>query len=206
VIRGAGETEQVFSLDMETEIPEKIEAAAEISQEPDLDFSGLDLEQTSESIEALSETAKTETDLSFDTVPGQDEAKLQQEVIQLDEDLPDLSLEDLEMEITATDREEKGEAAETLSAEFSDAGTEKELEAEVMAGIAALELPEDDGGFDLDSIDQSLQDEVDTKLDLARAYVDMEDKEGARSILDEVLKEGNEEQKAAAEKMMVGLN
>ena len=59
VIRGAGETEQVFSLDMETEVPEKIEAAAEISQEPDLDFSGLDLEQTSESIEALSETAKT---------------------------------------------------------------------------------------------------------------------------------------------------
>ena len=67
-------------------------------------------------------------------------------------------------------------------------------------------MPEDDGEFDLDTIDQSLQDEVDTKLDLARAYVDMEDKEGARSILDEVLKEGNDEQKAAAEKRMVGLN
>ena len=74
------------------------------------------------------------------------------------------------------------------------------------SGIAALELSEDDGEFNLDSIDQSLLDEVDTKLDLARAYVDMEDKDGARSILDEVLKEGNEEQKAVAEKMMVGLN
>jgi pilus assembly protein FimV len=206
VIKGAGETEQVFSLDMETEVPEKIEEAAEIFQEADLDFSGLDLEQTSESIEALSEKAIPETDLSFDTGPGQDEAKPGQEVVQLDEDLPDLSLEDLEMEITDTDQEEKGEAAETLSTEFSDAGTEKAPEVEDMGGIAALELPEDDGGFDLDSIDQSLQDEVDTKLDLARAYVDMEDKEGARSILDEVLKEGNEDQKAAAEKMMVGLN
>ena len=67
-------------------------------------------------------------------------------------------------------------------------------------------MSEDDGEFNLDSIDQSLLDEVDTKLDLARAYVDMEDKDGARSILDEVLKEGNEEQKAVAEKMMVGLN
>ena len=206
LVQGAGETEQVFSLDMEKEVPEETEAAVEISQEADLDFSGLDLEQTSESIEALSEKAIPETDLSLDTAPGQDEAKPEQEVIKLDEDLPDLSLEDLEMEITATDQEEKGEAAETLSAEFSDAGAEKESEVEDMAGIAALELPEDDGGFDLDSIDQSLQDEVDTKLDLARAYVDMEDKEGARSILDEVLKEGNEEQKAVAEKMKVGLN
>ena len=31
--------------------------------------------------------------------------------------------------------------------------------------------------------------EVGTKLDLARAYIDMGDPEGARSILDEVLKE-----------------
>ena len=33
--------------------------------------------------------------------------------------------------------------------------------------------------------------EVGTKLDLARAYMDMGDPEGARSILDEVLQEGN---------------
>nr|WP_255399625.1 FimV/HubP family polar landmark protein [Oceanicoccus sp. KOV_DT_Chl] len=41
-------------------------------------------------------------------------------------------------------------------------------------------------------------DEVATKLDLARAYIDMGDTEGARDILDEVLQEGNDEQKQEA--------
>jgi pilus assembly protein FimV len=37
-----------------------------------------------------------------------------------------------------------------------------------------------------------------TKLDLARAYLDMGDEEGARQILEEVLIEGSEEQKTEA--------
>ena len=41
-------------------------------------------------------------------------------------------------------------------------------------------------------------DEVGTKLDLARAFIDMGDAEGARSSLDEVLAEGNEDQRAEA--------
>ncbi len=47
--------------------------------------------------------------------------------------------------------------------------------------------------------------EVGTKLDLARAYIDMGDPEGARSILDEVLKEGSAEQKQEAERLMTSL-
>ncbi len=48
-------------------------------------------------------------------------------------------------------------------------------------------------------------DEVGTKLDLARAYLDMSDPESARSILDEVLEEGNEQQKAEAEELFAKL-
>jgi pilus assembly protein FimV len=44
--------------------------------------------------------------------------------------------------------------------------------------------------------------EVGTKLDLARAYVDMGDPEGARSILEEVLKEGSAAHKQEAERLM----
>jgi pilus assembly protein FimV len=44
-------------------------------------------------------------------------------------------------------------------------------------------------------------DEVSTKLDLARAYLDMGDPEGAGDIIDEVLAEGNDEQKAEAQKL-----
>lgn len=42
-------------------------------------------------------------------------------------------------------------------------------------------------------------DETATKLDLAKAYIDMGDAEGARSILDEVLAEGNDVQKKQAQ-------
>ncbi len=47
--------------------------------------------------------------------------------------------------------------------------------------------------------------EVGTKLDLARAYMDMGDPEGARSILDEVLQEGNASQKQEAERLIASL-
>jgi pilus assembly protein FimV len=45
-------------------------------------------------------------------------------------------------------------------------------------------------------------DEVSTKLDLARAFIDMGDTEGARGSLEEVLSEGNEEQKAEATSLL----
>jgi pilus assembly protein FimV len=41
-------------------------------------------------------------------------------------------------------------------------------------------------------------DEVQTKLDLAQAYIDMGDTDGAKGIIDEVLAEGNASQKQAA--------
>lgn len=45
-------------------------------------------------------------------------------------------------------------------------------------------------------------DEVSTKLDLARAFIDMGDAEGARGSLDEVLAEGTDEQKAEATQLL----
>jgi pilus assembly protein FimV len=47
--------------------------------------------------------------------------------------------------------------------------------------------------------------EVGTKLDLARAYVDMGDPSGARSILEEVLDEGDNAQKQQAQKLLDSL-
>lgn len=45
-------------------------------------------------------------------------------------------------------------------------------------------------------------DEVSIKLDLAKAYLDLDDKEGAREILQEVLDEGDAEQKQEAENLL----
>ncbi len=46
------------------------------------------------------------------------------------------------------------------------------------------------------------EDTIGTKLDLARAYLDMGDPEGARSMLDEVMSEGNDNQKGEARKLL----
>lgn len=45
-------------------------------------------------------------------------------------------------------------------------------------------------------------DEVGTKLDLARAYIDMGDAEGARSLLDEIMLEGNDVQRGEARELI----
>ncbi|PKO49905.1 MAG: hypothetical protein CVU27_10065, partial [Betaproteobacteria bacterium HGW-Betaproteobacteria-20] len=52
------------------------------------------------------------------------------------------------------------------------------------------------GGIDSESQD------VNIKLDLVAAYIDMDDKEGARELLEEVIKEGGEHQKTRAKQLL----
>lgn len=59
-----------------------------------------------------------------------------------------------------------------------------------------------DDDFDLDEFEPATMTEVGTKLDLARAYMDMGDPDGARSILKEVLEEGSAGQKLEAERLL----
>ncbi len=67
-----------------------------------------------------------------------------------------------------------------------------------MAGNATEELAVPD----LEPVTLS---EVGTKLDLARAYVDMGDPDGARNILNEVLSEGSTSQKQEAQRLLESL-
>jgi pilus assembly protein FimV len=69
-----------------------------------------------------------------------------------------------------------------------------------------LDVGNDMGGGDNDptgtedvGLDPQTMTEVGTKLDLARAYIDMGDPEGARSILEEVLDEGDTNQRREAQ-------
>lgn len=96
---------------------------------------------------------------------------------------------------------------EQLAAE---SGLPAQAAAEVPAAQADA-APESEAELDLDSIADETQfgedffsggDAVATKLDLARAYMDMGDPEGARSMLEEVAVEGNDEQQAEARRLM----
>ncbi|OYT96623.1 MAG: peptigoglycan-binding protein LysM [Pseudomonas sp. PGPPP3] len=75
-----------------------------------------------------------------------------------------------------------------------------DLEAPALGDSLATGL---DGDDDFDFL--SGTDEAATKLDLARAYIDMGDTEGARDILDEVVAEGNDTQQQEARELLAGL-
>jgi pilus assembly protein FimV len=75
-----------------------------------------------------------------------------------------------------------------------DFGNEAQRAAEEAAAASApLHVDEDEF---------PVEDGVGTKLDLAKAYLDMGDPEGARSMLEEVLAEGNDVQKGEARRLM----
>ena len=56
--------------------------------------------------------------------------------------------------------------------------------------------------YSLSEMEPVTMSEVGTKLDLARAYMDMGDPEGARSILEEVVHEGSASQKQEAQRLI----
>jgi len=123
----------------------------------------------------------------------------------------DFGLDDVEPE---ADEEEAvldlTEEAASLDMDFDlgegDATGEEPVEelAEEAAEAVPVAAVEDEEEFDLSSLDDV--DEVSTKLDLARAYLDMGDHEGTKGILEEVLAEGNDEQKQEANELMAKLS
>jgi pilus assembly protein FimV len=95
----------------------------------------------------------------------------------------------------------KGGTAATVEpteADTAPAGGDDDIKWEVDASLAAPDAPAADAGEGSGNGADAHWDETATKLDLAKAYIDMGDNEGARSILDEVLAEGNEQQKKQA--------
>ncbi len=116
---------------------------------------------------------------------------------------------DLDLELDSIDFEEaetKADAQPTV--EFTREDVEQELTksaAEDSSAETGIETPVDpamdiegEEGFDF----LADTDEVATKLDLARAYIDMGDSEGARDILDEVVQEGTEQQQQEANELL----
>lgn len=59
-----------------------------------------------------------------------------------------------------------------------------------------------DAGDPTAEADEGLLSESDTKLDLAQAYIDMGDSEGAKALLEEVMDEGSDAQKARAQTLL----
>jgi pilus assembly protein FimV len=112
--------------------------------------------------------------------------------------MPDTGLETLEFGSAPEDNvidfaPSKPAAAPPATPEFG-LGGEEFADLGVPAAVEEATPVEEAGGM-------QQWDETATKLDLAKAYIDMGDAEGARSILDEVMSEGNEQQKKQAREL-----
>ena len=111
----------------------------------------------------------------------------------------DLDLDDLTAALQVS------EAGDTVEQPRDDATVEQPRPslAEETAEVPTMEIPPEDMSDDLH--EARTMTEVGTKLDLARAYVDMGDPAGARSILEEVLDEGDEGQRQQAQQLLDSL-
>ncbi|MFA7895303.1 FimV/HubP family polar landmark protein [Pseudomonas putida] len=170
---------------------ETLLAQASAEAQPAQDLSDFDLDMGEPEGAGGPEDAGSST---TDSVPAFDPAT--------DFDLPadfDLSLQDDSpgAQQFASELDDVNAELDKLSQSLESPSLEPHFTAEDAAAQPELE-PIDDLDFDF----FSGADEVATKLDLARAYIDMGDHQGARDILDEVVKDGDERQREEAEDML----
>jgi len=110
----------------------------------------------------------------------------------------DLNLDDLS---AALDGGATVEQPGSFSSEVFSGGGGTDLDLDVGADVVGSEEPT--ATEEVSPLDPQTMTEVGTKLDLARAYIDMGDPDGARSILEEVIDEGDSTQQQEA-KTLIG--
>ena len=155
------------------DFPDEIETSS-VEDMPVLDLSGIDLNLEDEPLTEVQAAAAPEPVQEAETIVGR----------------PALEVAD--------DFDPFGELAATADFDLT-----PEFQAEPETSSAPVDELVAEAPTEIESgIDPLLHEEVNTKLDLARAYMEMGDREGAREILQEVLGEGDPQQKSEAEKLM----
>lgn len=212
------------AVDLGENLEEEIESSAEptpqelsdldLAEDLDLDDADLDSEteidlDVAEDLELPEiDDVDLELDSDSDDLVESDEAAVELESDALadsDSDTSDDLLLDLDDEVLLDAAEVDSEPG----ADLLDVGDEVEITDETLEqaakalGDADDFEPELEEGEDFDFLEGT--DEASTKLDLARAYIDMGDNEGAREILLEVEGEGSPEQQQQAKDLIASL-
>jgi pilus assembly protein FimV len=203
------------------------EAPVELDEFPaddDLSFESVLQQQTEikENLDDLSDF-DLDMDLGAEPAPAVDLAD-DDFLLDLDEGVKDLSpveppvvadvpQDDLELpadfDLSLADEMDSNPAAEpdAFATELDDVNAELDRLSQTIAEPTFTEADAASGG-DLGEDDFDFlagTDEAATKLDLAQAYIDMGDSDGARDILNEVLTEGDEKQRGEAKDMLSSL-
>ncbi|USX36681.1 LysM peptidoglycan-binding domain-containing protein [Pseudomonas putida] len=197
--------EQPFAVDAELQADADADFEAMLAQaepQPAVDLSDFDLDVSEpvapaapqaleqDPLDVASELAAFDSEPEFDPVSEFDLPSDFDLSLSLEDDSPAAKSFASELNDVNAELDKLSQSLETPSLEphftSEDAVAQPELE------------PLDDLDFDF----FSGSDEVATKLDLARAYIDMGDSQGARDILDEVVKDGDDSQRQEAEDML----
>ena len=181
------------------------------SEDLTIEFTQDELEQVTSSAASIEADVSNDVTLDFET-PGEDTDDLKND---LGENTSETGMDmDLTNEFTL-DEENTDSMSEGFDLELQE-DEEEELIPNTELDIdmeGTVEMPKIDYVDDEDdktvfiprsasSEQQSLEDEVSTKLDLAKAYVELGDNDSAKTILDEIVAEGNAEQKQIAEQLL----
>jgi len=203
--------------ELQTEATDTDQDSNEIDFDFDLDLD-LDDDVASDYDSLLEGTAAVSaTEAAEDHAPAASE-DTETEDTEIDDSDFSFDIEDFDLDRNETtqDRQDK-----SVAADIDDGGVEQRgvpsdepadkpvHETDVLddlefTGTSSVESPDLAGDFDDEDDFQFLSgsDEAGTKLDLARAYIDMDDIEGAREILEEVLDEGAEAQVEQARELL----
>jgi pilus assembly protein FimV len=184
--------------------PDEIEEVEKsVTDLPSLDFPTFETKSASEeTVGASNELAKDvgidESELSLDS-PIIDEAS-SNEMLDSSEDNADFDFGD--------DNEASQNELDMKSANILDvSGISLDIGDEVSFATDS-ESEQGEGEGEEAAIEEPMtpaHEEVETKLELVAAYIDMEDKDGAKELLEEVLKEGNLSQRKRADQILASL-
>jgi pilus assembly protein FimV len=195
--------------DFEFDIPADDSEGLSLSlDDDDIDIDSFDLDteldaETADEINAANSEIDADDSLDLDSPPPTDidMASLDEEIEAMTAGMDNLSVDEDEV-VEAT------ETAETLNLEADKEPEVRRDEDKLTSSDLNISDANDDAVVvaadeELDFFEES--DEVSTKLDLAKAYIDMGDREGAEDILNEVMEEGNDRQKSDAKVLMENL-
>ncbi|VVM35730.1 hypothetical protein PS662_03109 [Pseudomonas fluorescens] len=197
--------------------PESLAELDEFPLDDDLSFESV-LQQQTEIKENLDDLSDFDLDMDLGGNPSPATLAEDDFLLSLDDDVkdlpaaevppvPEVALDDLELpadfDLSLADEMDAPDAPDAFAAELDDVNAELDRLSQSMGEPTftaedALASAADEPEFDF----LSGTDEVATKLDLAQAYIDMGDADGARDILNEVVTEGDAGQKSEAEEML----
>lgn len=140
---------------------------------------------------AEQEGAEQSQEQAVEPAAPQEPSLVEDQDFSIEWDITGMGVETPEEESEAESAQQE-EPAEPPEEQLSE--PEEDLESTTVLDFREVPLEEDEVDADADM--------VATKLDLAKAYIDMGDADGARNILDEVSKEGSDTQKQEAEELM----